>query len=221
VPIQIGGLSGAAGANGRDSIAQSVAIGGPENVLPSKLKVIVTNSLPAGIDGVLDPADAFWPLGFGIDMLRSEISAFDPKVAPIRVSDAPQDGVVVPWLLDGQTRRPFVMLDNGYRALLDTGSAFGFAISEKAAHQTGLLNIDADENGPVQDITGRNIASRRVAPATIRIGSLSLRRIPTDILSGVEADAPILLGREALRPFHLAFDPLHRLIMIAPSSGGR
>jgi hypothetical protein len=40
--------------------------------------------------------------------------------------------------------------------------------------------------------------------------------VPTDLVSGTEADAPVLLGLSALRPFRLKFDPLHRLIEIAP-----
>jgi hypothetical protein len=45
---------------------------------------------------------------------------------------------------------------------------------------------------------------------------MALRNVPTDILYGVGAGAPILLGRDALRPFRLTFDPLNRLIQIAP-----
>jgi len=217
--VRIAGLSGVEQAIGRKAVLRNVALGGPDNVLPGQVKAIVTNNLPPGVDGVLEPTDAYSPLGFAIDLPRSEISAFDPRTMPIRASDAPADGAVVPWLSDGATRRPFVMLSNGRRALLDTGSAFGFAVSENVAHDTGLLSIEASENRAIRDIGGSSIGSRRVSPATIAIGGLTLKRVPTDILSGVELSAPILLGRAALRPFHLAFDPLHRLILIAPSSG--
>jgi predicted aspartyl protease len=217
--VRIAGLSGIEQASGRKAVLGNVALGGPQNVLPGQVKAIVTNNLPPGVDGVLEPTDAYWPLGFAIDFPRSEISAFDPRAMPIRASDAPEDGAVVPWLYDGATRRPFVMLSNGRRALLDTGSAFGFAVSENVAHETGLLSIEASENRAIRDIGGSSISSRRVSPATIAIGGITLRRVPTDILSGVESNAPILLGRDALRPFHIAFDPLHRLILIAPSSG--
>ena len=37
------------------------------------------------------------------------------------------------------------------------------------------------------------------------------------MISGASSDAPVLLGLNALRPFRLRFDPLHRLIEIAPS----
>jgi hypothetical protein len=214
--VQIGGLSGIGRATGREATLEHVALGGVENTLPSRVKAIVTNDLPPGVDGILDPSDAFAPLGFTIDFPREEISAFDPRTDPIRPGAAPADGTVVSWLFDGQSRRPYVMLDNGRRALIDTGSAFGFAISEQAAHSTGLQSIEASERRPVQDIGGSYIGSRRVSPVTIRIGSLMLRGVPTDILSGVESTSPILLGRDALRPFRLAFDPVHRLIMIAP-----
>jgi predicted aspartyl protease len=215
--IQIGGLSGIGRASGREATLEQVALGGVENTLPSRIKAIVTNDLPPDVDGILDPSDAYAPLGYTLDLPREELSAFDPNAEPIRRGAAPPDGTVVPWLFDGQSRRPYVMLNNGRRALIDTGSAFGFAISEQAAHATGLQSIEASERRPVQDIGGSYISSRRVSPATINIGSLMLRGVPTDILIGVESTSPILLGRDALRPFRLAFDPVHRLIMIAPS----
>jgi hypothetical protein len=44
-----------------------------------------------------------------------------------------------------------------------------------------------------------------------------LRSIPTDILSGVAEDAPVILGRDALFPFKISFDPRQRLITFATS----
>jgi hypothetical protein len=44
-----------------------------------------------------------------------------------------------------------------------------------------------------------------------------LRNIPTDVISGAPAETPALLGLNALRPFRMRFDPLHRLIEIAPA----
>ena len=58
------------------------------------------------------------------------------------------------------------------------------------------------------------MSAQRVAPVTIHIGSLMLRGVPTDYLLDAEAGAPILLGRDALRPFRLTFDPSNRLIQI-------
>ncbi|HXL81856.1 MAG TPA: hypothetical protein VN951_13345, partial [Pyrinomonadaceae bacterium] len=64
---------------------------------------------------------------------------------------------------------------------------------------------------------GGTINARRVAPTTISIGELVLRGIPTDILSGVAVDAPIILGRDALYPFKISFDPRRKLITFASS----
>jgi hypothetical protein len=41
------------------------------------------------------------------------------------------------------------------------------------------------------------------------------------MISGAEADAPVLLGLSALRPFRLRFDPVHRLIEITPGINPR
>lgn len=212
----ISGMSGAAGVAGREASLRSLAIGDETNLLPSQGAVIVTGALPTEIDGVLDPTEAFWPLGYSIDMRRAEISAFDPRTTPLRASDAPAGGTVVPWLFERGSRRPFVMLDGGRRALIDTGSEFGLAISETAARAVGLpVSLGRDREG-VRDIAGGRIVARRVAPATVRIGSLVLRSVPTDLLSGVVDGSPILLGREALQPFYLSFDPVNRLILITP-----
>jgi hypothetical protein len=51
----------------------------------------------------------------------------------------------------------------------------------------------------------------------VAIGALVLRGVPTDILSGIEKDAPTILGRDALYPFRISFDPTRRLIKIVPS----
>lgn len=213
---RISGLSGAGAASGREATVRSLAIGDRENFLPSKSPVIVTSALPPGIDGVLDPTEGYWPLGYIIDMPDNEISAFDPRVNPVRADDVPPDGAVVPWLSDARTRRPFVMLDLGRRALLDTGSGFGLAMNESVARASGIMIGEGRERNGVRDIGGGQIGARRIAPITVSIGSLVLRRIPTDLVSGVESEAPILLGREALHPFRLTFDPANRLIRLAP-----
>ena len=218
----ISGLSGVGAGAGREAVVRSLAIGDKDNFLPSKnpTLVVVTAGLPPGIDGVLDPTESYWPLGYSINMPEGEISAFDPRVNPVRPGDAPPDGAVVPWLLDARTRRPFVMLDLGRRALLDTGSGFGLAISESVARSSGIMFGETRDSrssrSNVRDLGGGMIAARRVTPITVRIGSLTLRRIPTDLISGVDSGAPILLGREALQPFHITFDPANRLIKLAP-----
>lgn len=211
------GMSGTGSAAGREARVRSLAIGDERNLLPSHSAVVVTNGLPPDLDGVLDPTEAFWPLGYSIDMRRGEISAFDPRTTPLRAGDAPRGGAVVQWIFERGSRRPFVMLDGGRRALIDTGSEFGLAISESASGG-GIINagrMGRDRDG-VRDIAGGRISARRVAPTTVQIGSLVLRSVPTDLLSGVVDGSPILLGREALQPFYLSFDPLHRLILITP-----
>ncbi len=210
----IAGLSGVA-TSARAASLQSVAIGDRENYLPGKGAAMVTSGLPGDIDGVLDPTEGFSPLGYVIDLPQHELSAFDPRTTPIRISEQPAEGAVVLWLREGHGRKPFVMLGNGDRALLDTGSSLGLAIRDSSSS-----NREAPEYA-VRDVGGGHISARRVAATTITIGSLTLRRIPTDLVSGTEADAPVLLGLSALRPFRLRFDPVHRLIEIAPGETRR
>lgn len=214
--VNISGLSGVGAGAGREGLVRELALGEADNVLPSGRTVVVTDGLPGDLDGVLDPVEAFWPLGFVIDPARSEISAFDPRTNPLRVSDAPPGGAIVPWIFSGGSKRPFVMLDGGRRALIDTGSGFGLALSPEAARSFGLLSNNGRTREVVRDLGGGSVTSRRIAPATVRVGTLELRSVPTDLLSGVAAGAPILLGREALAPFRLSFDPQHKLIELAP-----
>ena len=206
----IAGLSGIR-ISAREASIQSVAIGDQENYLPAKGAVEIISGLPRDLDGVLDPTEVFSPLGYVIDLPRGELSAFDPRKDPLRMNEQPEDGAVVQWLRESHGRRPFVMLDNGERALLDTGSSLGLAIRDLGQW---------DRNMPasaVRDVGGGQISTRRVAARTIAIGALTLRRIPTDLISGTEAGAPVLLGLNALRPFRLSFDPVDRLIAIAPA----
>lgn len=214
--VNISGLSGVESATGREGLVRDLAIGGADNTLPSGKTVIVASGLPGDIDGVLDPVESYWPLGFVIDLPRGEISAFNPQANPVRAGAVPDGGVVVPWIFQAGSRRPFVRLGDGQSALLDTGSGFGLAVSEESAHALGLLRDGGRDSGSVRDLGGGRVTSRRIAPATVRIGEMELRRVPTHLLSGSAAGAPILLGREALAPFRLTFDPLHKLIQIAP-----
>ena len=209
----IAGLSGAETAAHHASV-QTLAIGDADNYLPAKGEFLVTDALPSDLDGVLDPTEALSPLGYILDLPERELAAFDPQAEPLRKTDAPVDGAVVEWLRETHGRRPFVLLDNGDRALLDTGSQFGLAIRESNYENKPAI-------AGVRDIGGGRISSRRVTTSNIAIGTLTLRRIPTDLVSGAEADAPVLLGLAALRPFRLRFDPLHRLIEIAPGKLAR
>jgi hypothetical protein len=218
--VKAGRRSSIAGLSGINTSAQeasikTLAIGESDNSLPAKGTVLITNGLPRGVDGVLDPTEAFAPFGFVIDIPRHEFSVFDPRTAPLRVDDQPTDGAVVSWLREAHSQRPFVQLDNGDRALLDTGSNFGLAIKARDS-----ARAQTDEYS-VRDVGGGRVSARRARPTTIAIGALTLRNIPTDVISGAEADAPVLLGLNALRPFRLRFDPVHHLIEIVPGASER
>lgn len=212
----IGGLSGTTTGTGREATVRTLALGDKNNYLPSQSTIVVTSSLPPGVDGVLDPTASYWPLGYRIDFPNGTISAFDPRSTPLRADDAQTGGAIVPWVFEGATRRPFVRLDNGRKALIDTGSGFGLALSEAEAQSLGVIPRARRSSNEVRDLGGGSVSAHRIAPLTIRIGSMALRNVPTDLLYGVEAGAPILLGRDALRPFSLTFDPLNRLIGITP-----
>ena len=212
-PTSISGLTGAKSIAYHASL-ESLAIGEIENYLPAKGEVLITSGLPADIDGVLDPTEALAPLGYTIDIPGREFIAFDPRSEAVEVNRPPLEGAVVTWLREAHGRRPFVMLDNGDRALIDTGSSLGLAIRDPNAAPRAVAT-------GARDIGGGRISTRRVSTSTIAIGSLTLRRIPTDLVSGAEADAPVLLGLTALRPFRMRFDPLHRLIEIGPVAVSR
>ena len=204
----IAGLSGREVAVSEAEI-QTLAVGDRANSFPHSVDAVVTSGLPTDIDGVLDPTEAFSPLGYVIDIPRLELSTFDPEVTPLSTGNQPSEGAVVPWLRERGSRRPFVQMDNGDRALIDTGSSLGLAIRDSSAANGRNVGLS-------RDVGGGQIVTRRVRPTTVAIGALLLRNIPTDLVSGTEADAPVLIGLSALRPFRLAFDPVHRLIEIAP-----
>ena len=110
------------------------------------------------------------------------------------------------------------MLAEGRRALLDTGSGFGLAVDEAAARTLGILQTEGSRRG-ARDLGGGEVHARRVRAATVSVGSLVLRGVPTDLLVRAEKGAPVILGRDALRPFRLSFDPVNRLIMLDPGEG--
>jgi aspartyl protease len=209
----ITGLSGST-VTARETSVQRLAIGDRDNYLPATRDVMITAGLPQDIDGVLDPTEVFAPLGYVIDIPRGELTAFDPRETPIRIDAQPAGGAVVRWLREGEGRRPFVQLDNGDRALIDTGSSFGLAVRD-------ISPADRDNASFSRDIGGGRISARRGPAHTVAVGALTLRNIPTDFISGSDANAPTLLGLNALRPFRISFDPLHRLIEIAPVENRR
>ncbi|HYE15872.1 MAG TPA: retropepsin-like aspartic protease, partial [Pyrinomonadaceae bacterium] len=115
------------------------------------------------------------------------------------------------------SRRPFVMLSEGRRALLDTGSGFGLAVDASAARALGINASGGRERAGVRDLAGGRVEAQRVRPATVSVGPLVLRGVPTDLLTRAQKGAPVILGRDALRPFELTFDPVNRLVMLRPA----
>ena len=216
----VGGLSSSSRiVSYREAVINHIAVGAPGNRLPSEQKALIVSNLPPDIDGILDPTEAYAPLGFSIDISNEQIEALGANEIPTR-GQLGTEGAVVSWIRKSGDSRPFVRLGDGRLALIDTGSSFGLAVNERNAVIIGG-NRDNETTG-TRDIAGGVIRSRRVSPTTISIGGLVLRRIPTDILFGVHEGAPLILGRDALHPFKISFDPRRRLITFvtsAPSGG--
>jgi hypothetical protein len=219
-PTTLGGLTTARTTSNREAVINQLALGEQRNVLPSSNTAVVVVSLAPGIDGILDPTDAYAPFGFAIDLPNQRIEAVDTTSNGLRRGQTTVEGAVVPWLRFGDSNRPFVRLGDGRLALVDTGSSFGLAVNERNAIIVGTRN-DNRTTQPNRDIAGGTIRSRRVSPTTIRIGELVLRRVPTDILFGVEDDAPVILGRDVLSPFRITFDPQKRLIEFVTAQRGQ
>jgi hypothetical protein len=212
-PTLVGGISGVTTSSNREATLESLALGYQNNLLPPRQNALVVNYLPAGIDGILDPTVAFAPYGYSIDMPNSRIQPLDDSLE-LSLS-SPAGGATVEWLRRADSDRPFVRLGDGRFALIDTGSRFGLAISDR---QAIIVSRDKTRRTiPSLDVGGGTVNSRRVAPTTISIGEMVLRGIPTDIVFGGAADAPVILGRDALYPFKISFYPRRRLIEFAPS----
>jgi len=141
---QITGLSGRGIVTGTHARISKLAIGDADNFLPAEGAVIIA-PLPRGLDGILDPTEAFWPLNYVIDMPAGELCALDGEEAFARSREM----TVVRWLPDAQGRRPFVRLANGQRALLDTGSGLGLAVNSAAARRLG---IEPPADGPTDAV---------------------------------------------------------------------
>jgi hypothetical protein len=204
----LGGLSGATTTSNRETVISQLALGDRGNIVHAPKTALVVPFLTNGVDGILDPTDIYSPYGYSIDMPNQRIEALDPNVTQSRFA---REGAIVPWLRFGASVRPFVRLGDGRLALVDTGSGFGLAVNARDAVIIGPRRKTQLNEG-TRDIGGGAITSRRVAPTTISIGELILRRVPTDILFGVEDDAPVILGRDVLYPFKITFDPQKRLI---------
>jgi len=210
----VGGLSNSAISSNQETQFSGLALGTPGNNLPGTVTAAVVANLPRAIDGVLDPTEVFKPFGYSVDLPNLELRVFDSTSPRLRLSDVPRDGAVVRWVREAGSSRPFVRLGDGRLALIDTGSGFGLA-----------LNADkyvAGSNHPrtpdtIQDLGGGRVQSYSVAPHTVNIGALVLRGVPTDVLTGVAPGTPIILGRRALFPFRITFDPAAKLISFEPT----
>lgn len=216
-PTLMGGLTAARISSSREAVINRMALGDPGNTAPTQKTALIVPSLAPGIDGILDPTDTYSPYGYSIDISNELIEAVDTSASRSADRRRTDEGAIVPWLRVGQSNRPFVRLGDGRVALVDTGSGFGLAVSERNAVIIGSNRGRRNAEG-INDIGGGTIFSRRVSPSTISIGELVLRGIPTDLLSRVDYDAPVILGRDALYPFKITFDPRRRLIEFVTSA---
>lgn len=209
----VGGLSTSPISSNEETQIAGLSLGFRENRIPGSFKAAVVRNLPESIDGILDPTEVFSPFGYSVDLPNRELRVFNTTAPRLRVSDVLPGGTVVRWVREPGSHRPFVRLEDGRLALLDTGSGFGLALNE--GRVVGA-NHRRDEN-TIHDLGGGRVQSRRVEPQTVSIGALVLRGVPTDVLTGVAPGTPIILGRRALFPFRITFDPAARLIAIEPT----
>lgn len=206
----VGGFSTSPISSNQESRVSGLALGKPGNNVPGSFTAAVVNSLPGGIDGVLDPTDMFRPYGYSVDLPNNELRVFDTAAYRVSVTDVPKDGAVVRWVREAGSDRPFVRLSDGRLALLDTGSALGLALNQSGRASSSNHRI-------TNDLGGGTFQSRRIEPQTVSIGALVLNRVPTDLLTGVAPGTPIILGRGALFPFKITFDPASKLIAFEPT----
>jgi len=208
----VGGFSTSPISSDQESRISGLALGRSGNNVPGSFAAAVVNTLPGAIDGVLDPTEVFSPYGYSVDLPNHELRVFDTAVYRLRLSDVPKDGAVVRWVREAGSNRPFVRLSDARLALLDTGSALGLALNER-----GPTGANHKRSDMTHDLGGGTFQSRRVAPQTVSIGTLVLNRVPTDMLTGVAPGTPIILGRGALFPFKITFDPASKLIAFEPT----
>lgn len=204
----VGGLSTSPITSDQETQISGIALGTRDNRVAGGFIAAVVNALPGAIDGVLDPTEVFKPFGYSVDLPNGQLEVFDTATYRLRVTDVPRDGAVVRWVREAGSNRPFVKLGDGRLALLDTGSRLGLALNG------GRL---APGDNTIHDLGGGVIQSRRIAPQTVNIGSLVLNKVPTDLLTGVAPGTPIIIGRGALFPFKITFDPTSRLIAFEPT----
>ncbi len=204
----VGGLSTMPISSDQEARIVGLALGQPGNTVPGSFNAAVIANLPASIDGILDPTEVFQPYGYSVDLPNRELRVFDTTSYRLRLTDVPREGAVVRWVRESGSHRPFVRLGDGRLALVDTGSGFGLALNEPRR---------AVGEKVTHDLGGGSVSSRKVSPQTVSIGDLVLNGVPTDVLSGVAPGTPIIIGRRALFPFKLTFDPASRLIAFEPT----
>lgn len=204
----VGGLSTSPISSDQETRIAGLALGRRDNHVPGSFSAAIVGNLPGEIDGVLDPTDVFRPFGYSFDLPNRELHVFDTATYRLRLNNVPPDGAVVRWVGND---RPFVRLGDGRLALIDTGSGFGLALNEV----TGANHRRSGNK--THDLGGGTVQSHKVAPHTVNIGALVLNKVPTDVLTGVAPGTPIIIGRRALFPFRITFDPASRLIAFEPT----
>jgi hypothetical protein len=207
----VGGLTTAPISSNDETRGAQISLGTATNEVPGRPTLAVVPSLPGAIDGIMDPTDLFGTLAFSIDLPNRQLLAFDARSNGLDLTRPPKDGAIVRWIRTPGSNRPFVKLGDGRLALIDTGSGFGLAVIDPGA------NGRNHSNRAVTDLGGGAVQSRAVAPTTVSIGALVLRSVPTDLLTGVPSDTPLLIGRRALYPFKITFEPSSRLIIFEPT----
>jgi predicted aspartyl protease len=205
----VGGLSTAPIASNQETRLSTLALGTPNNRISTHAVAAVVSTLPGAIDGILDPTDVFSPLGYSVDLPHHELRVFEGR---LHANDNPPGGAVVHWIGND---RPFVRLSNGDLALIDTGSGCGLAVTSARVVTVGARNNGEPENR--NDLGGGRVQSREISPQRVSIGALVLNGVPTDVLTGAAPGTPTILGRKALFPFRITFDPVARLISFEPA----
>ncbi|HEX5966696.1 MAG TPA: retropepsin-like aspartic protease, partial [Pyrinomonadaceae bacterium] len=75
----VGGLSTSPISSDQEVRINGLALGKPGNRMPGRVVAAVVPNLPRAIDGILDPTEAFSPLGYSVDLPRRELRVFDPS----------------------------------------------------------------------------------------------------------------------------------------------
>lgn len=209
----VGGLSTSPIASNQEARLSGLSLGTPSNRIDTKAVAAVVSDLPGSIDGIFDPTDVFRPLGYSVDLPQHELRVFDPASGGVRLNQVPRGGAVVRWVREAGNDRPFVRLSDGRLALIDTGSGFGLALTDGRV-VGNRSHADVDNR---QDLGGGRVQSQEIEPQRVTIGALVLNGVPSDVLSGVAPGTPNILGRRALFPFKITFDPVARLISFEPT----